>query len=369
MAANPAVAEMNMNDADVANRSIDVTLYVVWGLFWLLMILVAVQDVAFEPAISWWEPLLWEGSSCLFATAWFVAQRRTNDRFTDYLDRPAEWVVQYLKWMPLVVVSFLAAIYLLRHSVYALAGREYHHAPWSFVVVYETAKIFIFAGLWLGIIFGFNSYRRWQEERRRLLMLQRSLVEAQLSQLKAQLRPHLFFNVLNTISALMHIDVDRADRLLARLGDLLRTTLHTGEQDLMSVRDELRLLRLYADVMQERFSDRVTIEWHIDEESEHAAVPALILQPFLENAFKHGVEPSREHVRIDIASRRLEDRLFLCVRNSGGQLAPMAHLGIGVRNSRERLRMLFGEQTSVDLTQQGSFVEARIQLPCRKYTE
>jgi LytS/YehU family sensor histidine kinase len=236
------------------------------------------------------------------------------------------------------------------------------------VIAYETVKIGLFFGLWIGIFFGFSSYHRWQEERRELLLLQKSLSEAQLAQLKAQLRPHLFFNVLNTISALMHIDVERADRLLARLGELLRTTLQSGDRDVTSLGEELRLLRLYADVMQERFADRVTIEWHVEEGTQVAAIPALILQPFLENAFKHGVEVSRDHVRIDIATRKQDERLVLCVRNSGAQLTSSSG-GIGVRNSRERLRMLFGEEASIELSQRGSYFEARIQVPWRRHVE
>jgi LytS/YehU family sensor histidine kinase len=284
-----------------------------------------------------------------------------------FLDRPSLWLAHHLKWLPLVAATFLIGIYGLRHGVYASLGLEYRHASWTFVVVYETVKIVLFSGLWLGIIFGFNSYGRWQDERQSLLTLQRSLAEAQLAQLRSQLRPHLFFNVLNTISALMHTDVERADRLLARLGDLLRTTLQSGDRDLTTLRDELRLLRLYADVMQERFEDRVTIEWHVEQGIDEAAVPALILQPLLENAFKHAVETSRDHVRIDVAAQRHGDRLFLCVRNSGGQLAANVRRGIGLRNCEERLRVLFGAQTQLALSQQGGFVDARIELPWRRH--
>lgn len=356
------------NLASGTNRALDATLYVVWALFWLLMILIAVQDAMHDAGTRWWEPVVWEGSSCLFATIWMVIQRRAGARYDVYLDRPARWVAHHLKWLPLIVATFLVCVYLVRHGIYALAGSEYRHDPWAHVIVYETIKIGLFFGLWLGIFFGFSSYHRWQEERRQLLLLQKSLSDAQLAQLKAQLRPHLFFNVLNTISALMHIDVERADRLVARLGDLLRTTLQSGDRDVTSLGEELRLLRLYADVMQERFADRVSLEWHVEEGSEVAAIPALLLQPFLENAFKHGVEVSRDHVRIDIATRKLNDSLFLCVRNSGGRLASSVS-GIGVRNSRERLRMLFGEQTSIELSQHGEYVEARIQLPWRRYVE
>lgn len=344
-------------------RAFEPTLYVVWALFWALMIVVAVQDTLSNPHISWWEPVLWEGSSCLFATLWFLAQRLSNDRYAAYLDRPFVWIVHHIKWLPLVSASFLIGIYAVRHGVYALVGREYRHESWSFVIAYETVKIVLFSGLWLGIIFGFNSYERWLGERQRLLAVQKSLAEAQLAQLRSQLRPHLFFNVLNTISALMHVDVERADRLLSRLGDLLRASLLADDRDLTPLREELRVLRLYADVMHERFADRVSIEWHVQEGVEDASVPALILQPLLENAFKHGVETSREHVRIDVAAQRHGERLLLCVRNSGAVLGDTVERGIGVSNCEERLRVLYDNEASLRLTQQGVFVEARIDMP------
>jgi LytS/YehU family sensor histidine kinase len=206
---------------------------------------------------------------------------------------------------------------------------------------------------------------QWQAQRRRFLELQKTLAEAQLAQLKSQLRPHFFFNALNTISALMHVDVARADRLLARLADLLRVSLQSGDQEITSLRDELHTLELYAQIMQERFADRVTLAWRVDDGALEASVPSLLLQPLLENAFKHGVERSIGPVNIEIAAQRDGEQLRLTVSNTGSTLAAGYRDGIGLRNCRERLNVIYGDKASLDLVAEVDGVAARIVMPLR----
>ncbi len=337
-----------------------------WAAFCLIMILVAVQDRLHDPAIAWWEPVLWEGSSCLGATAWLLWQRRHKQRFAPYLDQPLHWFGRHLIWSPLFIATFIGFVYGVRHAVYALLGGSYTHEPWLFVIGYESLKLLLFAGLWLGIIFGFDSFEQWQAQRRHLLELQKSLAEAQLAQLKSQLRPHFFFNALNTISALMHVDVERADRMLARLGDLLRISLQINDREMTTLREEVRTLELFAQIMQERFADRVTLGWNIDAEVLDAQVPMLLLQPLLENAFKHGVERTIGPVSIEIDARRQSEGVVLAIRNAGSSLAADHREGVGLRNCRERLRVIYGDQATLRLVNDGDWVVAKVTLPERR---
>ena len=345
----------------------DIALYSLWAMFWLLMLAVAVQDYLRDGGKQWWQPILWEGSSLLVATFWIVLQRRACRRYAVYLDQPLRWLVHHIKWFPLIVVTFVASVYAIRHGVYALVGQTYKHESWSYVLVYEAIKLVMFFGLWLGLIFGFDAFAQAQEQRQRLLALQKSLAEAQLAHLKAQLRPHFFFNALNTISALMQVDVPRADRLLSRLADLLRATLQWGDKEITSLREEIRMLELYAQIMQERFADRVTLTWNVDSAALGGAVPALLLQPLLENAFKHGVERSRDAVRIDIAARRDGERMHISIRNTGSLLSTERHEGVGLRNCRERLSVLYGDAAKLELTQHPDAVEASVTLPWQEH--
>jgi hypothetical protein len=338
-------------------------LWWLWGLFWLVMISTSMQDALRNPAISWWEPILWEGSSAVAATGWLFMGMWARERYAQYLDRPLLWFGYHLRWLLVVIPTFIAAVYTVRHGVYALVGRAYDHPSWLWVFAYESLKILLFAGLWLGILFGFDSYAQWQSQRRRLVELQKALSEAQLAHLKSQLRPHFFFNALNTISALMHVDVERADRLVTGLGDLLHISLKSGEQEMTSLREELRSLELYVGIMQERFRNRVTLHWHIDPGILETPVPTLLLQPLLENAFKHGVERSTVPVTIDVSARREAHALAVTVSNTGSTLAADSHEGVGVRNCRERLGIIYGEAASLELVSEPDGVAARVHIP------
>jgi LytS/YehU family sensor histidine kinase len=218
----------------------------------------------------------------------------------------------------------------------------------------------------LCIIFGLASFSLWRQERERLLMLQKELAESQLAQLRAQLQPHFLFNALNTISSLMQVDVDRADRLLAQLAELLRSSLQVSTRQLTPLREELRVLTLYADIMRERFAGRVLLSWDIADDVLEAAVPTLLLQPLLENAFKHGVERCSQQVAVHIAVRRDGEVLRCSVHNSGGLLLAAPNRGIGLTNCRERLKVLYGEQGHLDLAQDGDGVAARVSLPYQR---
>ena len=200
-------------------------LFALWTLFWLLMMAVAIQQEYGDTGVKWWEPVLWEGSSCLMATTWLLLQQRVAYRWNEYLAHPLKWFGKHLAWLPVIAVTFITFIYAIRHGVYSLTDEIYEHPDWPYTFLYESIKLTLFTGLWLAIIFGLASFSRWREERERLLVLQKHLAESQLAQLKAQLQPHFLFNALNTISALMQTDVERADRLLARLADLLRASL------------------------------------------------------------------------------------------------------------------------------------------------
>jgi two-component sensor histidine kinase len=343
-----------------------------WALFWMLMIVVAVQDSRGDKGIQWWEPYVWEGSSCVVATFWLWLSRRADRRWQHLLDEPLRWFGRHLVWLPLVALTFIIVVYPIRHGVYALTTETYEHDPWAYLFFYESVKIALFASLWLCIGFGLESFVSWREERERLLKLQKHLAESQLARLRAQLQPHFLFNALNTISSIMQVDIARADKLLTQLADLLRASLQTSDNHTTSLREELSVLRLYAAIMQERFADRVSLNWTIADDTLDATVPAMLLQPLLENAFKHGVERSSLPVAITIDAHREGAMLSIIIRNAGAALTPPSNdgigTGIGVTNSRERLSLLFGPDGKLDLAQDGDGVASRVSLPFQSYS-
>jgi LytS/YehU family sensor histidine kinase len=129
------------------------------------------------------------------------------------------------------------------------------------------------------------------------------------------------------------------------------------------LREELRTLELFAQIMQERFSDRVALTWNVDASLLNASVPVLLLQPLLENAFKHGVERSIGSVSIDVVARVAGESVVLEVRNTGSTLPSEYRDGVGLRNCRERLKVIYGDSASLQLMNEADAVIARVTLP------
>jgi two-component system, LytTR family, sensor kinase len=337
-------------------------LWLLWALFFLLLLITEVQDHWGMPGVRWWEPGVWMGSSALVATLWLWAYLRDREKAAAYLNRPALWLWRQIRWFPLVAVVFVCLTYGLRHGFYALVGLQYKHESWPFVFLYESIKLWLFLGLWLGILFALESFDHWQRQQRHLAELQRSLAQAQLLQLKTQLRPHFLFNALNTISSLMQVDVARADRLLNQLAHLLRANLRSDQQELTSLSAEIDLLKMYSRIMEERFEDRVSVRWDIDVQAQEGSIPTMLLQPLLENAFKHGVENTGSHTDILVNAKRLDGDLELRIINLG-EVSPAKGEGMGLKNIRARLELHYGPAASLEFKCDASGAEARVLIP------
>jgi hypothetical protein len=337
---------------------------ILWVLFWLLMIVDSVQANWDDPNIYWWEPIVIEGTSALGASLTFSLFLRFSMRYTPYLHQPLHWFFHHLKWLPLLLLCFVATTYGLRYGVYVLFNESYVHNPWLIIFGEEAPKFALFYGLWLGIIFGIYSFLDLIEHREYLLQAQKALADSQLAQLKAQLKPHFLFNTLNTISSFIQVDAARADQLISQLAVLLRASLNASEQNTVPLSKELNLLKLYGDIMQARFGSRATLSWCIADNTLNAQIPTMILQPLLENAYQHGVESSCNIEKICIQSFGDNCMLHLIVHNTGPMLANPLCEGVGLRNCRERLHVLYGLNAQLILTNDTTGgVSAKISLP------
>jgi two-component system, LytTR family, sensor kinase len=198
--------------------------------------------------------------------------------------------------------------------------------------------------------------------------LEAELAQAQLRALKAQLQPHFLFNTLHAVTVLIRRDPEAATRTVMRLSDLLRMTLVDAERQEAPLADELRFVRLYLDIEQTRFRERLQVVWDVPPELGGAAVPTLLLQPLVENALRHGIEPTAAGGRVTIAGERVDGRLVLRVVNDGLGLRPR-RTGVGMASVRGRLERLYGEAQRFELAErQGGVVEATVELPYRSFT-
>ncbi len=196
--------------------------------------------------------------------------------------------------------------------------------------------------------------------------LEARLVRTHLQVLKMQLQPHFLFNTLNTIAELVHTDPEAADQMITRLGRLLRLSLDHASHQVVPLRQEIDFLRVYAEIEQVRFQDRLQVVWDLGPETLDGAVPTLLLQPVLENAIRHGVTPMAGLGRIVIASRYEGEDLVLEIGDNGQGLPPggVPREGVGLRNVRERVAQLYGRRAQFSLTPAlGGGTVARLRLP------
>jgi LytS/YehU family sensor histidine kinase len=195
--------------------------------------------------------------------------------------------------------------------------------------------------------------------------LQSKLTEAQLMALRSQLNPHFLFNTLNAVATLVDSDPRGVRRMIARLSDLLRHTLdETSEQEIPLAR-EVELLRRYLEIMEVRFQGGLDVAVTIDPSVLDAQVPNMVLQPLVENAFKHGMNGGDSGAKLEVRARRDGDDLLLSVTDNGPGPSGNAD-GVGLSNTRARLRQLYGENQHLGLRAVGGGATgavAEVRLP------
>jgi signal transduction histidine kinase len=213
--------------------------------------------------------------------------------------------------------------------------------------------------------------------------LEASLASARLDLLRTQLQPHFLFNTLHGIAELMHEDVEAADKMVARLSDLLRATLDTGGRQEITLRDELALLDRYIDIQRMRLGERLRFTADVDARALDRAVPMLLLQPLVENSVRHAIASRRDGGNIAVRARENRHRLTIEIEDDGpgfedecgagfspsaDGLKPIPHRGIGIANVRDRLQHLYGtEQTLKIGTAAGGGGLVRIEIPLKEH--
>jgi two-component system, LytTR family, sensor kinase len=222
-----------------------------------------------------------------------------------------------------------------------------------------------------------NYYVRYQarlQETRRLeaeatelraeaAVLHAQVTDARLNALRAQLNPHFLFNTLNAVSTLVDEDPPGARRMIARLSDLLRHTLAEGDEQEIPLTSELEMLRRYLDIMEVRFQGKLDVSIESDASLDDALVPNLVLQPLVENAFRHGLAQMQTVGRVAVRAVRDDGDLVLTVRDNGRGPANPVREGVGLTNTRARLTQLYGARQRLALTAAeggGSLVEVRL---------
>jgi two-component system, LytTR family, sensor kinase len=274
---------------------------------------------------------------------WLV--RRTRIRRDNW------WRMAPLTMLMFVFISICdtTLMSLSRSALAPLFGLgKYNYGNMLYRYPMEFAQHVLLFSIAASIIYFVDSYRDARNRQLASADLEARLSEAQLQNLQLQLQPHFLFNTLNTISSVMHEDVNRADTMLTQLSDLLRRTLQLSHTQEIPLKDELSLLRLYIAIMEERFAEELKIRIEADPTLSEALVPQLILQPLVENSIRYARGPHSSKLDIRISASRDREDLTLRVSDNGPGISGLeeGHLkkGIGLSNTQQRLASLYGER-------------------------
>ena len=356
------------------------------------------------PESSAWSPVrrfaVITGAWCYFAALLTI----NNYVYASIMGQPVGWrdaarfpVINYAIWTVLtpVILLFVERIrrrrlrpvwWIASHSAFAIlnllliaaiwipltdtTGSDLANLPrysWHFLSILFWQSVAW--NLWMywvivGIFYGLDYYFGERDARLRAAQLEGQLAKAELDVLKSQLQPHFLFNTLNMVSSLIYTDVSSADDMIGDLGALLRLSLESQAANEVPLVEEMKVVELYLNIQRVRFQDTLTVEMQIDPGTLQARVPHLILQPLVENAFRHGISKRVGPGILKIESRNGDGVLKLRVSDNGpGAGGNFEKAGIGLKNTRARLEILYGGRAALVLNDSPTGFSAELQFP------
>ncbi len=347
--------------------------WAVFGLWSIPLLIDLNQRVTYQinagKEIAWWPLIVMAGFWYLWALltpAIFWLTRRAPIR----RPRRARHLLIHAVAGSCIAVASIAALAAFPDSMEEQGAATQHSYGERVAKGLATGypSLMMVYGVLVAIGMGLDLRRRYRQGELRRARLERRLTDARLAMLRMQLQPHFLFNTLHAISALMDDDVPAARRMIARLSELLRLTLDADGEAEVPLEREIEVLEAYLDIERVRLGDRLRVEYAVDEAARQARVPALLLQPLVENAVRHAVAPSLDPCRVRVAGRVDGDVLRLSVADDGPGMKAVAEAGesngIGLANTRARLEQRYGPAARMDLSNgAGRGFEVRIALP------
>ncbi len=202
--------------------------------------------------------------------------------------------------------------------------------------------------LMMGANLGLKQYFKSSKDRKELEELERKNLEQQLEYLKYQINPHFFMNTLNNIHALVDIEPEEAKHSIVELSKMMRYVLYEGAKGSVPLQKDIEFLENYVSLMKLRYTDKVSINFDVSDDISNKMVPPMLFITFVENAFKHGVS-YRTPSFIDIHISTTDDQLTFTCRNSKTNKEPEEQGGVGLKNTRKRLDLIYGDKYKLDI--------------------
>lgn len=378
----PAATTITIADEGARLRQLTRTLFaLVWLVPGILAGVLAWAAARDQPLpLSLGVALTWQIARWSLWAAWSQIVLTLVERVPLSAERFGRWLaVHLITWTGVVLANVVLVGWL-----------DWQFAPWADSVprfadaVRLTSQrhldfdVIMYWAL-LGAAYMIEYIRRYRERDRAVLELEQRLARQQLEALRMQLNPHFLFNALNSVTELMEIDVRRAQRALSAVSDLLRLSLRSATQPTIPLWQEIELVELYLHVARVRFGDALVIDIEVDPGAVDVEVPSFVLQPLLENALTHGLQPEGAGQTVMVHAQRQGGMLELRVTDNGRGLdgrvtdsgrflaaRPSVNgLGIGLTNTRARLTLLYGDRYAFRMSQGpsgGSTVEIRLPI-------
>lgn len=275
------------------------------------------------------------------------------------------WIAVRYRWslqtwpVTLAVSTAGLVLYTLLHTSLMAASRAaifpfagmgaYDYGAMQFRYPMEAAGDAATYAIVLALLYLVNGVRAAKAAQLESAQLQAKLAQAQLENLRLQLQPHFLFNTLNAISSVMYEDVRKADEMIAKLSDFLRSVLASGSVQCVPLGEELSLERAYVDIMTTRLEQRLALNIDVAEEAREAQVPFMLLQPLIENSIRHGMTGERSGLGIDVMIRRDNGSTVIEVLDDGIGFLPQRGRGHGLNNVESRLAYLYGDASAFSI--------------------
>jgi two-component system, LytTR family, sensor kinase len=326
-----------------------------WGVWALMGLYMASWDLALYPSASIFRllvlNLLQNGAWGLLGLLLLaLANRRPIEGFAW-----SQWKVWGLHLSASVAVAALGLF--VAYMISLLIQTDERMQPLSMAMALKGLPRFYRAYFHTNLLFmwaavaafhGLKIYRQYKTREVVTAQLEARFAEAQNRALRMQLQPHFLFNTLNSISALVHSDPDRADEMISRLGDFLRTTLEEPQGQLVTLRKELAFIQDYLAIEQVRFQERLRVEVQIPADLMEMRLPGFILQPLVENALKHGLDDRPQGGTLQLRARKEDGALVLEIQDDGDGFTESRE-GVGLSNVRSRLGLLYKGRSQMEI--------------------
>lgn len=343
-----------MNLSTLKNKYIDFKLVLLLAGFYLLFDLVVIVKVAYNAKVgfnvihSWYNFLVY---NLLFDYVIVVSYMTLIAISTKrFLNKNYSWVKiisihtvfsLLIGW----VIRLAIDLYLLIIGKVSFENYDFQESVFKFMYVIDLNFLIYFAMVF--IIYTYYYLKQVKEAEKQRGMLESQLVNTRMKMLSSQLQPHFLFNTLNSISVLVDLDASKAKDTIADLSDFLREILYNTDSNRISLEKELTILEYYINILNVRFSDHLTIVKNIDDSLLVHRVPALLLQPLIENSIKHGYSYDHTDLTITISIQKVKDKVEIRVENDGKGISKshdaLMKNGVGLANINDRLHNLYGE--------------------------